>query len=132
MQMIPVTAENFGVGPESSIEDHIKAGIKFIKFMDDNFRNDVPDSLERMKFVIASYNLGEGHIRDAMALAEKYNRNPQLWANNVEFYLIAKSESRYYMDKVVKLGYCKGIVTSNFVKNILERYEHYKNAFPSL
>jgi membrane-bound lytic murein transglycosylase F len=93
MQMIPVTAENFGVGPESSVEDHIRAGIRFIKFMDDNFRTDVPDSLERLKFVLASYNLGEGHIRDAMALAEKYNRNPRLWDKNVEFFLIAKARA---------------------------------------
>lgn len=130
MQLIPVTAETFGVSPESPPEEHIQAGIKFIKKMDDNFKHAVPDSVERRKFVLASYNLGEGHIWDAIALARKFNKNPQLWDNNVEYYLIAKNQSKFYMDEVVQYGYCKGWITSNFVKSILERYEHYKNAFP--
>jgi membrane-bound lytic murein transglycosylase F len=130
MQLMPVTAETFGVGPESSAEEHIKAGIRFIQRMDNNFINDVPDKTERQKFVIASYNLGEGHIRDAMALAEKHRRSPQIWDNNVEFFLVAKSQTKYYQDEVVKYGYCKGQITSMFVKTVFERYEHYKNAFP--
>jgi membrane-bound lytic murein transglycosylase F len=130
MQMMPVTAEKFGVGPDSSPEEHIRAGTKFLQRLDHNFIDAVPDSTERKKFVLAAYNLGEGHVRDAIALSEKHRRNPQLWENNVEYFLIAKSQSRYYRDNVVKNGYCKGIVTSVFVKNILTRYEHYKNAFP--
>jgi len=130
MQLMPVTAETFGVGAESSAEEHIKAGVRFIQRMDNNFLNDVPDKTERQKFVIASYNLGEGHIRDAMALAEKYRKSPHIWDNNVEYFLIAKSQSKYFQDEVVKYGYCKGQITSKFVKTIYERYEHYKNAFP--
>ncbi len=130
MQLMPVTAAKFGVGPESSAEEHIKAGIKLIQFLDDSFIEAVPDSIERKKFVLAAYNLGEGHIRDAMALADKYNKNPRLWENNVEYYLIAKSQHRYFTDEVVDYGYCKGQATAGFVKSILERYEHYKNMFP--
>jgi len=129
MQLIPVTAEYFGITPESTVEDHIRIGIRFIKMMDDNFKEYVPDSMERQKFVIASYNLGEGHIFDAIALADKYNRNPQIWDNNVEYLIIAKSQSKYFLDEVVQYGYCKGQITSGFVKSIMERYEHYKNAF---
>jgi len=132
MQLMPVTAEKFGVGMDSSPDEHIRAGTKFIQRLDQNFSDVVPDSTERKKFVLAAYNLGEGHVRDAIALSEKYRRNPQLWENNVEYFLIAKSQSRYFRDEVVKNGYCKGIITSGFVKNILNRYEHYKNAFPEL
>ncbi len=131
MQLMPETARSLGVDSSSAPEEHIKAGIKLLKSMDDNLKSLVPDNQERIKFVLASYNLGEGHILDAIALSKKYNKNPRIWENNVEFFLIQKNQYKYYSDEVVKYGYCKGKIASIFVQNILERYEHYKNAFPT-
>ncbi len=129
MQMMPETAEAFGIDSVSTVDEHIRAGIKFIRQLNDRFMNIVVDSAERIKFVLASYNVGEGHILDAIALASKYNKNPQIWNNHVEYFLIAKSQPKYYNDEVVRHGYSKGKMTSRFVKNVLERYEHYKRAF---
>ena len=38
-----------------------------------------------------------------------------------------KSDPKYYTDQVVKYGYARGIETYNFVREVIERYEHYKN-----
>ena len=76
---------------------------------------------------MASYNVGPGHVLDARRLAEKYGKDPFVWEDNVDFYLLNKSKAKYYKDEVVRNGYCKGFITYNYVIEITERYEHYKN-----
>lgn len=97
-----------------------------MEYLDNFWEEMVPDSMERVKFVLASYNIGPGHIIDARNLAEKYGADPGKWFDNVEAYLLKKSKDRYYNDEVVKLGYAKGTETVKYVKEVLERYEHYR------
>ena len=130
MQLMPSTGKRFGVDDSSSPESNIRAGVKFLKWLDDRLKDDVPDEEERVKFILASYNVGMGHILDAMALAEKNGRSPKKWEDNVEYYLRKKSDRKFYTDPVVKHGYCRGNMPANYAKEIMERYEHYKNIIP--
>lgn len=127
MQLMPRTAERFGVNQYSSARDQINAGIRFVQWLDNQLKDYVPDQEERRKFVLASYNIGLGHVMDAMRLAEKYGADPALWENNVEKYLLKKSEKEYYSDPVVKHGYARGTETYTYVRDILYRYNHYLN-----
>lgn len=127
MQLMPNTAKRYGVTRNSSVESHIRAGLSLIKWLDERFVNSVPDSDERIKFVLASYNVGYGHVQDARKLAEKYGDDPNVWDDNVNEWLLKKSQPKYYNDPVVKYGYARGIETYNYVKQVLNRYEHYKN-----
>ncbi len=86
----------------------------------------IPDKKERIKFILASYNAGLGHISDAMALARKYGKNELVWEHNVEKFILLKSNEEYFTDPVCKNGYFRGIETYNFVRDILSRYEVYK------
>ena len=81
---------------------------------------------ERLNFVLASYNSGIGHVQDAMALAEKYGKNKYVWKDNVENFILLKSNEEYFTDPVCKNGYFRGIETYNFVRDIMGRYETYK------
>jgi membrane-bound lytic murein transglycosylase F len=88
----------------------------------------VPNPDERIKFILASYNAGHGHILDAIKLAEKSGLDPGIWDNNVALCLERKSDPVYYDDPVVKNGRLKqGVEVNAYVSDILERYEHYKN-----
>jgi membrane-bound lytic murein transglycosylase F len=127
MQLMPNTARRFGVERNSPPEQHIRAGTEFIQWLDDRFRDKIPDEQERIKFILASYNIGYGHIVDAMNLAEKYGKDPEVWDKNVDEFLMMKSNPEYYMDPVVKYGYCRGIETYNFVSEVLDRYTDYRN-----
>jgi membrane-bound lytic murein transglycosylase F len=127
MQLMPNTARRFGVDRNSPPELHIRAGTEFIKWLNDRFKEKIPDEQERIKFILASYNIGYGHIVDAMNLAEKYGKDPTIWDNSVDEFLMMKSDPKYYLDPVVKYGYCRGIETYNFVSEVLERYTDYKN-----
>lgn len=127
MQLMPRTAERFGVNQHSPARDQIRAGIRFIKWLDDRFIGQIKNSEERRKFILASYNIGPGHVKDAMRLAEKNGDNPFIWDDNVEKWLLNKSLKEYYTDPVVAHGYARGTETSNYVKDILYRYNHYLN-----
>jgi len=131
MQLMPTTAKRFGVSKKSAPEKHIKAGVDFIKWLDKRFENrGITDEEEKIKFILASYNVGLGHILDARRLAEKEGKDPDKWENNVDEYILKKSNPKYYKDPVVKYGYCRGSETYNYVYQILDRYEHYKNIIP--
>jgi membrane-bound lytic murein transglycosylase F len=126
MQLMPNTAKRFGVNANSSANQQIRAGIMFVQWLD-NLYEDISDVNERQKFVLGSYNVGPGHVMDARRLAEKHGKNPDVWDGSVNEFILKKSEPKYYKDPVVKYGYCRGKETYNYVNDIIERYEHYKN-----
>lgn len=127
MQLMPATARAMGVPPgmEQNPEESIKAAIKYITATNRSFSM-ISDKEERLKFILASYNAGLGHIYDAMALAEKYGKNKLVWKDNVENFILLKSNEEYFSDPVCKNGYFRGIETYNFVRDIMSRYESYK------
>lgn len=127
MQLMPATASRFGVKNIDKPRENIRGGVEFLRWLDERMKLRIEDPEERIKFILASYNVGIGHVLDAMSLAEKYGKNPKKWENNVDYYLLHKSEPKYYNDPVVKYGYCRGEEPYHYVTEILERYEHYKN-----
>lgn len=126
MQLMPSTARAMGVPPgkEQNAEESIKAAVKYIGKTAQSFKNLPPE--EQIKFVLASYNSGIGHVQDAMALAEKYGKDKNVWKDNVEKYILLKANEEYFTDPVCKNGYFRGTETYNFVREITARYEQYK------
>lgn len=125
MQVMPATAELFGYTASlERPEVNMKAGITYLKFLKRIWK-DIPDSTERAKFILASYNVGQGHVMDAQRLAEKHGKDPNKWTGNVEIYILAKSEPAFYNDPVVKHGYCRGQEPYDYVREILDRYKLY-------
>lgn len=127
MQLMPVTAKSYGITMDSSPAEQIGAGASFIKWLDNRFKDEITDQDERIKFVLASYNIGLGHIQDARRLAERFESDPNIWYGSVDEWLLKKSDPVYYSDPVVRYGFARGIETYNFVKDIIGRYEHYRN-----
>ncbi len=130
MQIMPVTGKNLGIDITSSPSNNIKAGTIYLNQLQSIFDHRIKDEHERIKFILASYNAGPGHILDAMRLADKYGMDPQVWDGNVAVWLKKKSDPRYYNDTVVKNGYFGGTESINFVTEILDRFELYKNIIP--
>ena len=127
MQVMPMTGERFGIDVKSSPANNMRAGILNIKWLTTMYASKIADEEERFKFILASYNAGPGHILDAMKLAEKNGMDPQKWEGNVAVWLLKKSDPVYYNDKVVKSGYFRGTESVNYVTEVLERFDHYRN-----
>jgi membrane-bound lytic murein transglycosylase F len=126
MQLMPETAEKFGAKNPDDPKQNIKAGVGYLKYLDNYWSREISDPAERLKFVLASYNVGLSHIIDARKLTEKYKRSPSVWNDNVEYYLLKKSDPVYYRDPLAPAGYCKCEEPVNYVKNVLETFEEYK------
>ena len=131
MQVMPATGANFGIDITASPRNNLKAGTRYIIWLHSIFDKKIADENERLKFILASYNAGPGHVLDAMKLAEKNGLDPHKWEGNVAVWLQKKSEPQYYNDVVVKSGYFRGNESIAFVTEILGRYGHYKNIIPA-
>ena len=132
MQLMPRTARAMGMPPgkEADPEESIKAATTYIGRLDKSFSN-IEDKDERINFILASYNAGEGHVKDAVALARKYGADPARWKGNVEKYLKLKSHERYFNDEVCRNGYFRGEETCRFVSDIRERHRYYQEKIKS-
>ena len=126
MQIMPATAAHLGL-PLSKIHDpesNIAAAAKYIKELEDKF-SDISDRRERISFVLASYNGGYHHIRDAMALAGKNRKDSHKWSD-VAKYVLLLSEPEYYRDPAVRHGYMRGSETVDYVTKIHKRWMSYR------
>lgn len=131
MQLMPVTAHLFNVFNTSEPRENIRGGVAYLSWLDELFLPIIPEEKERIKFVLAAYNAGIGHIMDARKLAMKYNYDPSKWEGNVEYFLLKESDPEYYNDPVVQHGFCRGSESLNFVNKVLDRYSHYVNIIPT-
>ena len=124
MQLMPNTAKELGVTNRSDPEQSIKGGTKYLKRIWKNFEH-IPDSIQRTKFAMASYNCGMGHVFDAQRLAEIEGLKKDVWDDHVETMVLKLSKPEYYNNPIVKYGYVRGLEPYNYVKQIFERYQHY-------
>jgi membrane-bound lytic murein transglycosylase F len=126
MQLMPETARIYGAKNIKNPEQNIRAGTKYIKHLQDMWKDKITDKDERLKFVLASFNVGPGHVEDAVRLAKKYEHDPAKWSENVAYYLLKKSEPTYYEDPASLSGYCRGEEPVTYVKEVLKQYDIYK------
>ena len=126
MQIMPGTADHLGVSRSKLYEPeaNIQAAVKYIGQLQNTFR-DIRDYYERTNFVLASYNGGAHHIRDAMNLAKRDGKNPHRWSD-VAPYVLKLSQPQYYNDPIVKYGYMRGSETVDYVQRIRQRHAGYQ------
>ncbi len=130
MQLMPETAEIFGAEDPLNPRQNIMAGANYLQWLDKFWADEIPDPEERKKFVLASYNVGQGHVLDARRLARKYGKKPELWEDHVAFFLEKKADPEFYNDEAAKLGYCRGSEPVRYVKNIMQRQARYRQLIP--
>jgi membrane-bound lytic murein transglycosylase F len=125
LQLMPVTLERFGVTNPNDPVESLRGGVKYLQYLDKFWLERVPETNERIKFILASYNIGQGHVEDAWRLTLKYRKNTQNWQEVANF-LNLKSDPKYYRDPVVKSGYAKGHIAVNYVRDVLGLFQSYK------
>ena len=85
MQVMPATGKDLNVGDISQLEPNIHAGVKYMRWVIDEYYKDEPmDNLNKGLFAFASYNAGPGRIRQLRNEAAKRGLDPNVWFGNVE------------------------------------------------
>lgn len=126
MQIMPGTADMLGL-PRAKMfdpESNIEAAARFLGQLDRKF-SDIGDRQERISFILAGYNGGPHHVRDAMALARRDGHNASRW-REVAPYILKLSDPKYYRDPIVKNGYMRGSETVDYVDKIRSRWASYR------
>jgi len=85
MQVMPPTGKQLDVGDINEIEANIHAGVKYMRFMMDQYFKDEPmDRLNKGLMTFAAYNAGPGRLRQLRRETEQRGLNPNVWFGNVE------------------------------------------------
>jgi membrane-bound lytic murein transglycosylase F len=125
LQLMPGTARQVGVSDAFDPEENVGGAVRYLKWLNEFWDERIEDEGERLKFILASYNTGAGHVEDAQRLASKYGGDPLQW-EHVSYWLLQKSTQKFSSDEVVKFGFCRGLEPVNYVDHILRRYARYK------
>lgn len=124
MMLTTKTAASLGVTDRVNPEESIKGGVAYLKDLLDR----IPESVtgeNRIKFALAAYNIGLGHLTDARELAGMLGKNPDSWNELQEIFPLLTQEKYYAM---LKNGYARGMEPVQFVnaiymyRDILEKY----------
>jgi len=127
MMLTLSTAKQLGVKNRLDPRESIMGGAKHLKQMIKNVSKEV-NGENRLKFALAAYNVGMGHVKDAQTLAKRIGLNQNIW-NDLRIVLPLLSQKRYY--KSLKYGYARGSEPVKYVsaiydyENILQK--HSKN-----
>jgi membrane-bound lytic murein transglycosylase MltF len=85
MQVMPPTGKELNVGDIAQVDANIHAGVKYMRFMVDQYYKDEPmDDMNKALMTFASYNAGPGRIRQLRAETKKRGLDPNVWFGNVE------------------------------------------------
>jgi membrane-bound lytic murein transglycosylase MltF len=111
MQVMPATGKDLAVGDINQLEPNIHAGVKYFRFMMDEFYKDEPmDPINKGLMTLASYNAGPGRIRQLRRETEQRGLDPNKWFGNVE---------RVVSERI-------GRETVTYVSNIFKYYVAYR------
>jgi membrane-bound lytic murein transglycosylase MltF len=113
MQVMPATGKDLRVGDINQVEPNVHAGVKYFRFMMDQFYKDEPmDELNKGLMTLASYNAGPGRLRQLRSETARRGLDPNVWFGNVE---------RIVSERV-------GRETVQYVSNIFKYYVAYRLA----
>ncbi len=111
MQVMPATGKQMNVGDIREIESNIHAGVKYMRFMMDQYFQDEPmDTLNKGLMTFAAYNAGPGRLQKLRREAAARGLDPNVWFGNVE---------RVASERV-------GRETVTYVSNIFKYYIAYR------
>lgn len=124
MQLMPSVCREQKCADPFDPAANIEAGTAHLARMMDYFSN-IPDGAERIKFALAAYNGGPGHVIDARSLARKFKLDPDKWQGNVEESIQFLKFRSFW--KKARHGYCNADIVVSYVNAVLALAERYSN-----
>jgi membrane-bound lytic murein transglycosylase F len=83
---------------------------------------------QRIRFALAGYNAGMGHVDDARRLARNLGLDPDRWFQNVEKAMLLLEKPEYFQR--ARFGYCRGREPVTYVSLIQSKYDAFAAMAP--
>ncbi|MCK5837842.1 MAG: membrane-bound lytic murein transglycosylase MltF [Desulfobacula sp.] len=119
MQVTTATAEEMGIANRLKPSQSIKAGIKYLDKMVKKF-DYLKNDYEEILFALASYNIGYGHVLDAIQIAKDMGMDETKW-QNLKTTLPLLSKSKYY--EKTRYGFARGWEPVQYIGRILTYFD---------
>lgn len=119
MMLTQNTARHLGVSNRTDPAQSISGGARYLAEMVAKVPDEVPEH-ERVWFALASYNIGIGHLIDAMRITKKRNANAHSWRDVKESLPLLRSQ-RWYSQ--TRLGYARGDHAVAYVDAVRRYYD---------
>jgi membrane-bound lytic murein transglycosylase MltF len=130
MQVMPATGKELNVGDITQIDPNVHAGVKYVRFMiDQYYKNEPMDDLNKGLFAFASYNAGAGRIQQLRKEAATRGLDPNVWFHNVERIAAEKigRETVTYVSNIYKYYIAYSLVQKEYI----ERQQARKAVMPA-
>ncbi|MGF1508493.1 MAG: transglycosylase SLT domain-containing protein [Myxococcota bacterium] len=121
MQVLPSTARRVGVSNPFTPWGSIRAGARYLRRLIDFFADDGVAKRQQVRFALAAYNAGLGHVQDARGLSTLIDRNPDRWFHNVEDALLLKTDRKWH--ERTRHGYARAGETLAYVSRVQAQYD---------
>jgi membrane-bound lytic murein transglycosylase F len=128
-QVMPRTGAEMGFEDLHDPDQGVHAGVQYVSRLIDRFEPELPFK-QRLRFALASYNVGKGHVDDARRLAPEMGLDPDKWFGNVEVAMLELRKPA--VARRTKYGYCRAEEPVRYVSQIQTRYENYIAVVPDL
>jgi membrane-bound lytic murein transglycosylase F len=129
MQVLPSTAREHGIEELTDPAQNIRAGARYYKYLVDRFDDPSIELRQRLRFALAAYNAGLGHVLDARELATRTSRNPSAWFGQVEEALRLKKDRRWH--EQTRFGYCRADETIDYVSRVQAAFDVFARHVPA-
>lgn len=110
--LMQILSSKYTAEEMSDPDRNLEIGTKYLKKLDRMLSKSIKDTHERLKFVLASYNFGEGKIQRLMDQAKQQGLDPARW------------------DDVSSL-LPEGHHTVSYVEKVLDTYRDYSRLYPA-
>jgi membrane-bound lytic murein transglycosylase F len=126
-QLMPTTAVELGVKKREDPAQSIHGGAEYDARLLARVDTKV-DLKHRLRFTLAAYNVGWGHVEDAQRLASEQGLDSTKWFGNVEKAMLQLEKPAFY--RRARHGYCRGSEPVKYVSEIQSRYDDYVKLVP--
>ncbi|MGH9322488.1 MAG: transporter substrate-binding domain-containing protein [Vicinamibacteria bacterium] len=126
-QLLPSTGLELGFEDLHDPDSGIHAGIRYMHHTFTRLESRIPLK-HRLRFALAAYNAGFGHLQDARRLAAEKGLDPDKWFGHTEKAMLWLREPVHYQR--ARYGYVRGTETVRYVSEIQNRYDHYVTMVP--
>lgn len=128
MQVMPAAAQDVGELRFHEPEANVRTGVRYLQRLAREYTK-APER-DRLALMLAAYNMGMGHVRDAQDLARRFGYDPLRWDGAMDVMVSLLEEPK--IAAAARNGYAQGRSVVGYVDRVLTRYASYLRTLPAV
>lgn len=127
MQVMPAAAADVGEVRFHEPEANVRTGVRYLQRLAREYAR-APER-DRAALMLAAYNMGMGHVRDAQDLARRFGYDPLRWDGAMDVMVSLLEEPTVAAG--ARYGFAQGRAVVGYVDRVLTRYASYRRTLPA-